>query len=172
MIHTLPAPPLAPPPGRTPGRYEGLYNFAITVAGLMGQDLRHWSVLDVGGADGWLGEILICAQYVCVDPQAIDPRLRARAEALPSGDGTFDLVVSKQTLPHLDDPIRAVHEMQRVAHRAVVLRQEFPESPIGWLGHSRCQIDSPQDILEAFAAGPAGRTVYDGTDFVWRRELG
>lgn len=166
----------AAPPARTPGRYEGLVNFAHRLSGRFGSVLREWTLLDVGGADGWLGEILVCGRYFLSDPEAPLARLfwphrpvRGQAEALPYRDGAVDLVVSKQTLPHLTDPGRACREMCRVARQAVVIQQEFPAGPIGWPGHSRSRIDAPNDILEALTA-PGWTASYDGVDFVARRQ--
>lgn len=206
------------PCARTPGRYEGLVNFAQKLRALFLPALPRWTVLDVGGADGWLGEMLICRRYWWVDPQAVTASMRVyrnqliptdltlkrftlerlttatigRAEALPWATGSVDLVVSKQTLPHFEQPILACREMLRVARHAVVIRQEFPSpdtsafiaanpharnypepqvpgyGPIGWAGHSRSQIDHPSDILEAFTA-PGVHAYYDGEDFVVRR---
>jgi SAM-dependent methyltransferase len=177
--------PISPPYQRhgyrTPGRYDGLLAFAAKLGGCF-REVKHWSVLDVGGADGWLGEMLVCRQYVCLDP--VDPRwtLRiatrpfvcARAEALPFGPGRFDLVVSKQTLPHFADPAAACQEMRRVARHAVMIRQDWPKvagggyEPIGWPGHSRSRIDAPADILAALGA-PQWSVAYDEADFTARR---
>lgn len=163
------------PPARTTGRYEGLVNFAYKLSGLFGSSLRAWSVLDVGGGDGWLGEMLVCSRYYWVDPHGGDAV--GLAEALPWATGGVDLVVSKQTLPHFTDPILACHEMLRVARYAVVIRQDWGYrdaqgngyEPIGWPGHSRSQIDHPNDILGAMAQCGASPATYDGEDFVARR---
>lgn len=177
----------AAPPARTPGRYEGLVNFAHRLSGRFGSVLREWTLLDVGGADGWLGEIIVCARYWCADPWAeadalyraslpgtvalrrVTTAVRAIGEALPLRTRSLDLVVSKQTLPHFTWPYIACREMLRVARQAVVIQQEFPDGPIGWPGHSRSRIDAPNDILEALTA-PGWTASYDGMDFVARRQ--
>jgi SAM-dependent methyltransferase len=178
------------PTERTPGRYEGLVHFAHKLSGLFGSVLRGWTVLDVGGADGWLGELLVCRNYWWVDPRAEwvnltflpgFPKLRyysaliGHAEGLPFQTGAVDLVVSKQTLPHFLDPAQACREMCRVARHAVVIRQDWGYTdtqgqhlPIGWPGHSRSQIDHPDDILGVLR-NASGLASYDGDDFVaWR----
>lgn len=176
--------PIAEAPGpsgfmeRTPGRGEGLRLFAEKLQSLFGLDrLMNWTVLDVGGGDGWLTNFLPCREYWCLDPylQSLlnrgenDFHVRGIAERLLFGDETFDLVVSKQTLVHFDDPAAAVREMLRVARRGVVIRQEFPESPIGWPGHSRVTIDGPDDVL-VYLRRSGWTARYDGTDFVARRD--
>lgn len=154
------------PSQRTPGRGDGLSNFAAKLVEIFGNDLRKWIVLDVGAGDGWLGEFLSCRYYLPFDPQSNS--LRAMAEFLPFQNVSVDLVVSKQTLVHFRDPALACREMIRVSRHAVVVRQEFPERPIGWHGHSRVMIDGPEDIYPHLE-GPGWLCSYDGTDFVSRR---
>jgi SAM-dependent methyltransferase len=158
------APKYATAPERTTGRLEGLVDFTSKLDKTFKWSLLYWTVLDIGGADGWLSDFLPCAHYYNIDPRS-HPHVYGRAEALPCRDQSVDLVVSKQTLVHFDDPARACREMMRVARRAVVIRQEFPESPIGWPGHSRVQIDSPTDIIPALDR-PGWVVVYDGLDFI------
>jgi SAM-dependent methyltransferase len=166
-------PQYAKPVEQTPGRREGLVNFAATLDRTFGVAQLRWShFLDVGGGDGWLSSFLDYGRYVCIDPQYHPGILGAkgvigRAEALPFKDKYFDFVVSKQTLLHFDDPVRACREMLRVSRYAVVIRQEFPEPerPIGWPGHSRVTIDDPEDILIALKSNE-WRTKYNGTDFI------
>jgi hypothetical protein len=136
-----------------------------------------WTVLDVGGGDGWLSAFLPCRTYCCIDPTYHphqhrplgELHIKGVAEDIPCADQLFDLVVSKQTLVHFDDPALACRQMLRVAKVAVVIRQEFPESPIGWVGHSKVEIDSPHDILELLRL-PGWTARYDGIDFIARRE--
>jgi len=164
----------------TPGRGEGLELFSKKLTYLFGAErLKGWTVLDVGGGDGWLGDFLSVREYWCLDPHFYDIsynplegwryRVVGSAEELDFTDGRFDLVVSKQTLVHFVDPARAAREMLRVAWRGVVIRQEFPESPIGWPGHSRVTIDSPEDILEHLTK-QGWMTLYDGVDFISKRD--
>lgn len=163
---------------QTPGRKEGLIQFSDKLISLYGKTLDEWTMLDVGGGDGWFADFMPCREYWCLDPyQApLVATLRQNvhhvhgfAEALPFGDMSLDIVVSKQTLVHFNDPAKALHEMMRVAKSAIVIRQEFPEEPIGWPGHSRVTIDSPHDILPIFHLhGWAAR--FDGVDFVCRWE--
>jgi SAM-dependent methyltransferase len=154
--------------------------FADKLVWLFGEEmLADWLVIDVGGGDGWLADYLPYFFYWCLDRYVLPPanlpadrlHVYGRAEMLPFADGEADLVVSKQTLVHFADPVVACREMLRVAQRAVVIRQEFPESPIGWPGHSRVTIDSPEDILTCLRA-PGWTASYDGQDFIARREGG
>ena len=163
---------------RTSGRGEGLEYFADKLVAIFGYEITKWRVLDVGGGDGWLGEFLPSLEYHCLDPYIYPPLNRPQnhfhvqgvAERLLFKEDSFDLVVSKQTLVHFDDPAAAVREMLRVASRAVVIRQEFPESPIGWPGHSHVTIDGPDDVL-VHLQRPGWTTRYDGVDFVARLEV-
>jgi SAM-dependent methyltransferase len=124
------------------------------------------SVLDVGAGSGRLGQVLgkACGSYVGVDQSANDGVLVADAHALPFPDGAFDVVVSKQTLPHFENPERALAEMMRVARRGVMVQQEFPEGGVGWEGHSLVHFDGPEDVLALLPGA-----TFDGLDFVWRR---
>ena len=167
MITTLPEPASSLPPPRHSGRADGLRDFARAVTALY-----DWqgatSLLDVGAGDAWFRDFLASSwRYVSVDINAFGAQVIADAHALPFRDRDFDVVVSKQTLPHFADPARACIEMLRVARCLVIIRQEFPE-PVGWLGHSRVRIDRWQDIAEILAIG--GVVSYDGTDFVVRKD--
>jgi hypothetical protein len=161
------------------GRVEGLLDFVHKIRTVV-EDVYDCSVLDVGASCGLLGLTMMftVSDYVAVDHDIVrcdgphdillSNDVCADAHALPFRDRHFDLVVSKQTLPHFRDPLLAIREMQRVARGAVVIRQEFPGGgPIGWVGHSRVQIDSPLDIIGE--ANPEWHVRYDGTDFVYTR---
>ena len=188
MITRLREPDPASPTERTPGRGEGLALFAQAVERHVFPDaLSDLSVLDVGGADGWLWAFLSRWQrprapraYWCLDRRLSDwwRNILADAHALPFRDASVDVVVSKQTLPHFRDPGQACREMVRVARRLVVVRQEWPVAhleggdpqyePVGWVGHSRVRIDGPEDVLLALRH-PDWVVDYDGVDFVARR---
>jgi SAM-dependent methyltransferase len=57
-----------------------------------------------------------------VDPAAgMQPDVVAPAEAMPFGDGSFDVVVSRLGAHHFGDVRAAVREMARVAARSVVV---------------------------------------------------
>jgi SAM-dependent methyltransferase len=73
-------------------------------------------VLDVGcGVEPYRPYFEAAASYVGVDvvenPVA---ELLGPVEALPVGDGSFDLVLCTQVLEHCDDPAQAVRELRRV----------------------------------------------------------
>jgi len=125
------------------------------------------SLLDVGAGSGRLEHVLAraCGMYIGIDQTENVGVLVGDAHELPFQDQSFDVVASKQTLPHFADPTRAVAEMVRVARRGVIIQQEFPPGGVGWDGHSLVHFDGPDDVL---ALLPPGAT-FDGTDFVWRR---
>lgn len=124
------------------------------------------SLLDVGAGSGRLEHVLgrACGSYAGIDQVENQEILVADAHELPFADRSFDVVASKQTLPHFSDPARAISEMLRVAKRGVIIQQEFPEGGVGWDGHSLVHIDSPDDVLELMPGA-----IFDGLDFVWRR---
>lgn len=74
------------------------------------------AVLDLGsGASPYRRLFGDVPTYVRVDRSAaVSPHAVARAEALPFGDGSFDLVLSTQLLQLTDDPARMGAEVARV----------------------------------------------------------
>jgi ubiquinone/menaquinone biosynthesis C-methylase UbiE len=54
--------------------------------------------------------------------------LHADAQALPFGDGRFEVVVAAEVLEHLPDPVRGLDEMARVGRRHLVL--SVPREPV------------------------------------------
>ncbi len=124
------------------------------------------SLLDVGAGSGRLRHVLgkACGFYAGVDQSKNDGVLVADAHELPFPERSFDVVVSKQTLPHFENPERALAEMMRVARRGVVIQQEFPDGGVGWPGHSLVHYDSPDDVIALLPGA-----TFDGLDFVWRR---
>ena len=84
----------------------------------------HERLLDVGSGDGGVARLLRgrVAEVVAVD---VEPSEQwqdgdgisfavANGEELPFNDGEFDLVHSKDSLHHMEDPDRAVQEYRRV----------------------------------------------------------
>lgn len=142
---------------------DGLARFADAI-------VRHFgyveSLLDVGAGSGRLADALAgaCGRYVALDQSDNPGVICGDAHTLPFDDGAFDVVASKQTLPHLADPARAIAEMARVARRGVIIQQEFPPDGVGWPGHSLVHIDSPNDVLALLPGA-----TFDGFDFVWRK---
>ena len=96
---------------------------------------QHWRILDVGCGPGWfpleLAGVAPESAVVGVDlshpmtvtaaahakAQGSERRVhfaQARGEVLPFADDTFDLVVSTLALHHVQDPVTALEELQRV----------------------------------------------------------
>ncbi|HEX4460413.1 MAG TPA: methyltransferase domain-containing protein, partial [Polyangia bacterium] len=105
-----------------------------------------------------------CGSYLALDQVPNAGVLVADAHEIPFQDNVFDVVATKQTLPHLRNPARAIAEMTRVARRGVIIQQEFPADGVGWAGHSLVHIDSPDDVIALLPGA-----TFDGIDFVWRK---
>jgi SAM-dependent methyltransferase len=99
------------------------------------------SVFDVGCGDGfathYLTEVVpvveggdISEQMLASNPLGRD-RLRViDAERLDLPDDSYDMTVMWEVLHHLDDPLRAVSELARVARRYVVVFEPNRASPL------------------------------------------
>jgi SAM-dependent methyltransferase len=69
-------------------------------------------------------------------PAGAAPAVRAVAEALPFGDGTFGAAMGVLTVHHWRDRARGLAEMRRVADGPVVLFLRDPRAvPTWWLHH-------------------------------------
>jgi ubiquinone/menaquinone biosynthesis C-methylase UbiE len=110
-------------------------------------------LLDVGGAEGALGEALAASglRVVVLDPEGSHPRpragdgsspgsppslprLRGEGEAIPLPSGSVDTVLLSFVLHHARDPDRVLAEAMRVArNRVVLLESTFRWRLEGWL---------------------------------------
>jgi SAM-dependent methyltransferase len=61
------------------------------------------------------------------------PVVRATAEALPVGDGRFDVALALLTVHHWRDPVAGLTELRRVARRQVVLTWDVEVMARYWL---------------------------------------
>lgn len=61
------------------------------------------------------------------------PAVRAAAEALPCGDGRFDVALALLTVHHWRDPVAGLAELRRVARRQVVLTWDVEVMARYWL---------------------------------------
>jgi SAM-dependent methyltransferase len=61
------------------------------------------------------------------------PVVRATAEALPCGDGRFDVALALLTVHHWRDPVAGLTELRRVARRQVVLTWDVEVMARYWL---------------------------------------
>jgi SAM-dependent methyltransferase len=68
-------------------------------------------------------------------PPGAAPAVRAHAEALPFGDGTFGAAMAVLTVHHWTDRARGLAEMRRVTDGPVVLFVCDPRRPAWWLHH-------------------------------------
>lgn len=99
-------------------------------------------VLDVGAAEGWVGQALadddIGLMVSLLD--VVDLNLATLPLTLydgltfPFGDDTFDTVLVMLTLHHCDDPVRVLAEASRVARRRVIVTESVYRTSAGrWL---------------------------------------
>lgn len=107
----------------------------VTMAGL-GHETGDWTVLEIGAANGWYGELLRLAGIGCAY-EASDyseafkanacrlwPGLAytvADACALPFWNGSKDIVISGGVILHVEDWRKAISEAARVAKSSVLL---------------------------------------------------
>lgn len=61
------------------------------------------------------------------------PAVRATAEALPCGDGRFDVALASLTVHHWRDPVAGLAELRRVARRQVVFTWDVEVMARYWL---------------------------------------
>jgi len=84
----------------------------------------------------------------------IDDLIQTRAEQIPFPDGHFDIVTSFNSLDHVDDLARTIHEIKRVAkpngHFLLIVEIDHPPTPTEPLTLTK-------DILNSF--GPEFRPV-------------
>lgn len=106
-------------------------------------ELEFDSLLAVGGGEGFLPHLVREAfgAEVAVADLSIEAALRARdffdldgaavdATRLPFADDSFDVVVCSEVIEHLEYPVEALLELQRVARRAVLMTTlEFETDP-------------------------------------------
>lgn len=100
-------------------------------------------VLDIGCNSGYFKRFCPQAAYVVgvdVNPDLVaiartrlDEAHVARAEALPFGDRTFDLVNISEVLEHVHDPEAAIREAARVTRRSIV--GDTPHESGTWGAH-------------------------------------
>lgn len=142
--------PHTPMRGFSPqARYLGTYAHTYAVLRHLGR-YEFESCLDVGGGEGFLGALvrrIFRAQVTTVDlalqacrraRQARVSAVCAEALALPFSEGSFDVVLSVNTLEHVPEVAEAYRELCRVARCLVVIgipparrgqRSELPDTP-------------------------------------------
>src|SRR5437879_7361773 len=99
-------------------------------------------IIDIGSGGGAVAQALL--EFGNVTAGDIDVRCAAgvarraglslaygTAEAVPVADGSFDLVTAFDVLEHLDDDVKALREMARVARPAGLIAVTVPA--YGWM---------------------------------------
>jgi len=135
--------------------------------------LAFHTLLDVGGAEGWLPHLartLFGAEVATTD-LSLQACLRARelfglpaaavdSARLPFADGSFDVVVCSEVLEHVENPVETMLELQRIARRAVILTTEEIRYDRGWIDdylfqrpgwpHMERNLFHPDDLAPCF----------------------
>lgn len=123
------------------------------------EDLNKQTVLDVGGYDGAIRDLLPDTQITILDVQddkKLKDYVKVDSTKLPFKDGSFDFVVSCDTLEHIPPQLRDefISEMVRVSRKNV-----FIGAPFGTV-----EVENTEESSNAF---------YDGMtkqDYVWLKE--
>ena len=115
------------------------------VVGLAAEGLGAANVLDIGTGTGVFAEAFAAKGFVVVgidaNPSLLEVAKRvvpgvefkeATAEAIPYGDGSFDIAFLGHVLHEADDPVAALREARRVSRgRVVVLEWPYVEEEHG-----------------------------------------
>jgi ubiquinone/menaquinone biosynthesis C-methylase UbiE len=78
-------------------------------------------ILDVGCGKRPCGHVNTDLYLERLDPSRIRNFVKSTIYALPFPDRMFDMVVCREVLEHLDDPLSALKELIRVAKRIVIV---------------------------------------------------
>ena len=109
---------------------------------------RNKNVRRLMGIDNHGLSLEVCADEVAKrkDMRVPVTLVNGRAESLPFEDNSFDTVVSQFTLCAIDDPVKAVREMARVAKGRVILVEHGLSywSVVRWLGYWTSLFPDPQ----------------------------
>jgi SAM-dependent methyltransferase len=130
------------------------------VADLIPRDAR--TVLDVGCGDGTLArhlmarrpELTITGLELSARPETAIPVETFDGERIPKADASADVVLFVDVLHHADNPHALLHEAERVARQAVIVKDHYADP---WLGYLRLHW---MDWAGNAAHGVNLRTVY------------
>jgi ubiquinone/menaquinone biosynthesis C-methylase UbiE len=85
--------------------------------------------------------------------------MEGAAEAIPFGDGAFDLAFLGHVLHEADDPVAAVREAGRVStQRVIVLEWPYEQEEHGPPLAHRLKVEAVLDMVERAGLGPAEHT--------------
>lgn len=131
------------------------------------------SLLDVGGAEGWLchlvrtlqgGEVVSTdlSREACLRAGELFgvPAAAVDSHRLPFADGAFDVVVCSEVIEHVEHPVETMLELQRVAATAVILTTEELHYDRAWIDgylfrrpgwpHMERNLFHPDDLAACF----------------------
>jgi SAM-dependent methyltransferase len=131
-------------PAAEGGHVGRLARFLRILRGLDSVSFR--SLLDVGGAEGYLAQVARTMFGADVASTDLSPAACHRARELfavpgaavdsarlPFADGAFDVVVCSEVLEHVENPVETLLELQRVARVATIVTTEEVRYDRAWL---------------------------------------
>lgn len=123
-------------------------------------ELQNKTVLDVGSGNGYFAQHFdqdcqLTALDLSANQLQYNPARNKKigsAYELPYEDNSFDVVFTSNLLHHLEEPEKAVKEMQRVSKKHVVISEPNRNNPLIFLGalcipHERRAIYSSKKFL-------------------------
>jgi len=129
--------------------------------------LRFETCLDVGGAEGYTAALIerqLEARCAVADarPEALAfarehyglPGVAIDAHHLPFRTGSFDVVLSTETVEHLPHPVEAMLEMARVARKAVLVStcEARPSRCLSWFSRKLADYGTAGGHINFFTA--------------------
>jgi len=125
-----------------------IYRFVAEQAGLLPVGSR---VIDIGAGEAPYRELFEEQHYVTLDregtPHSGSVDLHGSADAIPSEDGSFDVVLCTQVLEHVPDPLLVLREFRRVLRSGGLLIATVPflweehEIPFDYYRYTRYGIE-------------------------------
>ena len=110
------------------------------------QLMRNTKVASLCGIDNHSVSLAVCEDTCSRNASKEITLVRGRAEELPFSNNSFDTVISQFSLCSIEDPVKAVQEMARVAKNRIVILEHGLSywSVVRWLGYWTSMFPDPQ----------------------------